>query len=96
MVTQIISGSLHGVDAYRAKSMTLVRRLGRALDLPVRSFDCSGDCHGTLTDWANQRLIELVTMYASVPVARERDADLAIWAVIDGASVELFVERGQL
>jgi predicted deacylase len=47
---------LHGVDAYRAKSMPLVRRLGRELDLPVRSFDCSGGCHGTLTDWANARL----------------------------------------
>jgi len=47
---------LHGVDAYRAKSMPLVRRLARELDLPVRSFDCSGGCHGTLTDWANHRL----------------------------------------
>ena len=36
--------------------MPLVRRLARELDLPVRSFDCSGGCHGTLTDWANHRL----------------------------------------
>jgi protein MpaA len=47
---------LHGVDSYRAKSVSLVRRLARELDLPVRSFDCSGGCHGTLTDWANHRL----------------------------------------
>lgn len=47
---------LHGVDSYRAKSLPLVRRLARALDLPVRSFDCAGGCHGTLTDWANDRL----------------------------------------
>jgi murein peptide amidase A len=47
---------LQGVDAYRAKSMPLVRRLAGELDLPVRSFDCSGGCHGTLTDWANHRL----------------------------------------
>jgi protein MpaA len=47
---------LHGVDSYRAKSMPLVRRLARVLDLPVQSFDCSGGCHGTLTDWANHRL----------------------------------------
>ena len=47
---------LFGVDSYRAKSMTLVRRLARELDLPVRSFDCQGGCHGTLTDWHNARL----------------------------------------
>jgi murein peptide amidase A len=47
---------LFGVDSYRAKSMTLVRRLSRELDLPVRSFDCGGACHGTLTDWHNARL----------------------------------------
>jgi predicted deacylase len=47
---------LHGVDSYRARSMPLVRRLARELDLPVRSFDCAGGCHGALTDWANHRL----------------------------------------
>ena len=47
---------LFGVDSYRAKSMTLVRRLARELGLPVRSFDCQGGCHGTLTDWHNARL----------------------------------------
>lgn len=47
---------LYGVDSYRAKSMTLVRRLSRELDLPVRSFDCHGGCHGTLTDWHNAQL----------------------------------------
>ena len=47
---------LYGVDSYRAKSMTLVRRLSRETGLPVRSFDCHGGCHGTLTDWYNDRL----------------------------------------
>ena len=47
---------LYGVDSYRAKSMTLVRRLARETGLPVRSFDCSGGCHGTLTGWPNHRL----------------------------------------
>jgi predicted deacylase len=47
---------LYGVDSYRAKSMPLIRRLSRLLDLPVRRFDCSGACHGTLTDWHNARL----------------------------------------
>ena len=52
----VLHQPLFGVDSYRAKSMTLVRRLARALDLPVRSFDCGGGCHGTLTDWHNARL----------------------------------------
>jgi protein MpaA len=52
----VVHQPLFGVDSYRAKSMTLVRRLGRELDLPVRSFDCHGGCHGTLTDWHNARL----------------------------------------
>jgi predicted deacylase len=52
----VLHQPLFGVDSYRAKSMTLVRRLARVLDLPVRSFDCSGGCHGTLTDWHNARL----------------------------------------
>ncbi len=47
---------LYGVDSYRAKSMTLVRRLSRETGLPVRSFDCNGGCHGTLTGWYNDRL----------------------------------------
>lgn len=52
----VLHQPLFGVDSYRAKSMTLVRRLARVLDLPVRSFDCGGGCHGTLTDWHNARL----------------------------------------
>jgi len=52
----VLHQPLFGVDSYRAKSMTLVRRLARVLDLPVRSFDCGGRCHGTLTDWHNARL----------------------------------------
>jgi protein MpaA len=52
----VLHQPLFGVDSYRAKSMTLVHRLARALDLPVRSFDCGGGCHGTLTDWHNARL----------------------------------------
>jgi protein MpaA len=52
----VLHQPLFGVDSYRAKSMTLVRRLARLLGLPVRSFDCGGGCHGTLTDWHNDRL----------------------------------------
>ena len=32
-----------------------VRRLSRGLDLPVKAFNCSGECHGTMTSWFNAR-----------------------------------------
>jgi predicted deacylase len=54
--TLVFHQPLNGVDSYRAKSMTLVRRLSRETGLPVRFFDCQGGCHGTLTDWHNARL----------------------------------------
>ena len=54
--TLVLHQPLFGVDSYRAKSMTLVRRLSSATGLPVRFFDCQGGCHGTLTDWHNARL----------------------------------------
>ena len=47
---------LFAVDSYRAKSMSLVRRLSRLTGLPIRSLDCHGGCHGTMTDWVNTRL----------------------------------------
>ena len=54
--TLVFHQPLYGVDSYRAKSMMLVQRLSRESGLPVRSFDCGGGCHGTLTDWHNARL----------------------------------------
>ncbi len=54
--TLVLHQPLFGVDSYRAKSMTLVRRLSAATGLPIRYFGCSGGCHGTLTDWHNARL----------------------------------------
>ena len=53
--TVVLHQPLFGVDSYRAKSMTLVRDLSRGTGLPVRYFDCSGGCHGTFTDWHNDR-----------------------------------------
>ena len=47
---------LHGVDSYDAKRPRFVRRLADHLRLPVRSFPCSGTCHGTFTQWVNHRL----------------------------------------
>jgi murein peptide amidase A len=53
--TMVFHQPLDGIDSYRAKSMTLVRRLSRASGLPVKSFSCNGGCHGTFTDWLNTR-----------------------------------------
>ncbi len=44
---------LHGVGRAGGKGSALVRRLHRGLHLPVRSFNCSGVCHGTMTEWFN-------------------------------------------
>ena len=30
-----------------------MRKLHRGLRLPVKSFNCSGTCHGTMTEWFN-------------------------------------------
>ena len=82
--TIVFHQPLFGVDSYRAKSMTLVRRLSRLLDLPVRSFDCSGGCHGTLTDWHNRHLpgravtIELGPRVPAAAVTRYADALLRL------------------
>ncbi|MDQ1616364.1 MAG: murein peptide amidase [Actinomycetota bacterium] len=53
--TIVFHQPLHGVDSYRAKSMSLVRALADAMNLPIKSFDCDGGCHGTFTDWHNDR-----------------------------------------
>jgi protein MpaA len=82
--TLVFHQPLFGVDSYRAKSMTLVRRLSRLLDLPVRSFDCAGGCHGTLTDWHNRHLpgravtIELAPHVPAAAVTRYADALLRL------------------
>jgi protein MpaA len=82
--TLVFHQPLGGVDSYRAKSMTLVRRLSRMLDLPVRSFDCSGGCHGTLTDWHNRHLpgravtVELNPRVSAAAVTRYADALLRL------------------
>ena len=82
--TLVFHQPLFGVDSYRAKSITLVRRLSRLLDLPVRSFDCSGGCHGTLTDWHNRHLpgravtIELTSRVSTAAVTRYASAILEV------------------
>lgn len=44
---------LRGVGRAGSKGTALVRRLHRGLRLPVKSFNCSGVCHGTMTEWFN-------------------------------------------
>jgi hypothetical protein len=44
---------LFGVGRAPAKGGPFVRRLHRQLDLPVKSFNCTGVCHGTMTEWFN-------------------------------------------
>ncbi len=44
---------LRGVGRAGPKGTAFVRRLHRGLRLPVKSFNCSGACHGTMTEWFN-------------------------------------------
>ncbi len=44
---------LRGVGRAGPKGRAFVRRLQRGLRLPVKSFNCSGVCHGTMTEWFN-------------------------------------------
>lgn len=45
---------LFGVDT-DTKDRAFARRVARHLDLPRKSFDCGGICHGTMTGWFNNR-----------------------------------------
>ncbi|WP_193604473.1 M14 family zinc carboxypeptidase [Nocardioides dongkuii] len=45
---------LHGVDT-DTKRPRFARRVARVLDLPTKTFDCGGVCHGTMTGWFNHR-----------------------------------------
>ena len=47
---------LYGVGRTGGKGGSFVQRLHRGLGLPVRSFNCSGVCHGTMTEWFNATL----------------------------------------
>ncbi len=44
---------LRGVGRAGPKGRAFVQRLHRGLRLPVKSFNCSGVCHGTMTEWFN-------------------------------------------
>ena len=44
---------LFGVGRAPKKGNALVQRLHTGLHLPVKSFNCTGVCHGTMTEWYN-------------------------------------------
>jgi murein peptide amidase A len=44
---------LKGVGRAGPKGKAFVNRLHRGLRLPVKSFNCSSVCHGTMTEWFN-------------------------------------------
>jgi protein MpaA len=46
---------LRGVGRAGAEGAAFVERLHRGLRLPVKSFNCSSVCHGTMTEWFNAR-----------------------------------------
>ncbi|MFC6287918.1 M14 family zinc carboxypeptidase [Nocardioides sp. GCM10027113] len=43
---------LHGVDT-DTKDRKFAQKVARKLDLPRKTFDCGGVCHGTMTSWYN-------------------------------------------
>jgi predicted deacylase len=43
---------LYGVGS-DTKGKAFQRRLSNGLDLPIRAFNCTGVCHGTMTSWYN-------------------------------------------
>ena len=45
---------LYGVDT-DTKNRAFARRVANALNLPRKTFDCGGVCHGTMTGWYNAR-----------------------------------------
>lgn len=78
----------NGVDSYQVKNVALLNGLASRMRLPVRSFDCDGECTGTLTGWFNKThqgaaiTIELPATVTSSAVKRWTRA--ARWAVSSG------------
>lgn len=44
-----------GVDVSGAKDRPFSRTVAHHLNLPIKKFNCSGACHGTLSQWFNKR-----------------------------------------
>ncbi len=80
---------LSGVDSYGVKNRALMHRLSDGLDLPIRSLNCHGSCHGTMTGWYNAHhkgaaiTVEYGSSARSLKRMKGRDAD-AVLAAIGG------------
>ena len=78
---------LYGVDSYRVKNKALMKRLSGGLKLPVKSLDCHGSCHGTMTGWYNANFsgsaitVEYGSTARSMKRMKGRDADSVLAAV---------------
>lgn len=78
----------NGVDSYQVKNIALLNGLASRMRLPVKSFDCDGECTGTLTGWFNKThqgaaiTIELPATVTNSAVKRWTRA--AQWAVSSG------------
>lgn len=59
---------LYGVGR-SGKGKPLQRRLSAGLDLPIRSFNCTGKCHGSMTSWfnANHKGAAITVEFGSSP-----------------------------
>lgn len=79
----------NGVDSYQAKDLRLVRGLATRMNLRVRSFNCDGECRGTLTGWFNSSqdgaaiTIELPSTATNAQTLKWADA--ARWAMAGAA-----------
>lgn len=62
---------LLGVDT-DTKNRRFARRVAAVLDLPAKTFDCGGVCHGTMTGWYNHRFRgnALTVEYGAAPARR--------------------------
>ncbi len=62
---------LRGVDT-DTKRPKFARRVARRLDLPAKTLDCGGVCHGTMTMWFNRRFrgTALTVEYGAHPSKR--------------------------
>lgn len=62
---------LYGVDT-DTKNKRFARRTARTLQLPRKTFDCGGVCHGTMTSWYNHHFdgAALTVEYGAKPSRR--------------------------
>ncbi len=84
-VVLIYHQAANGVDSYQQKNKGLTDGLAKRMKLPVKSFNCDGECTGTLTGWFNSSLpgtaltVELTANVGAKQVKRWTRA--AKWAI---------------